>query len=253
MLRNLKDLQHFSIKAKDGDLGSVEEFYFDDEKWVVRYMVANTGNWLSGRLVLISPISVHRIDWKKKQIQLMLTQQQIKEAPDIDLRKPVSRQQEERYYTHYAWPVYWRGAGIWGVSMHATALAKSEANKQPEEIEENDRQDGRYDRHLRSSKEVIGYHIQAKDDEIGHLEDFLVEDETWAIRYFIVDTRNWLPGKKVMLSVRWIERVHWGSAKVHVKLPKKKIETAPECDPEGLVEKQFETELHDHYEQPRYW
>jgi sporulation protein YlmC with PRC-barrel domain len=244
----VKDLQGFDLYAEDGDVGSVEEFYFDDEKWVVRYLIVNTGNWLAGRLVLISPVSIADVDWKRKKIHVRLNREQVEKSPDIDLKKPVSRQQESRLYKYYAWPYYWGGIGMWGGAMYPGDLFLMPEKKgvEREEIEDQDS-------HLRSTKEVIGYRIQAQDGEIGHLDDFVVEEKTWAIRYFIVDTRNWLPGKKVILSTKWIDKVVWRDYIVQVGLTRKGVEEAPEFNPQGTFERYHEIELHKHYNKPTYW
>jgi len=251
MLRYMKTLEDYSIHAVDGEIGSVEDFYFDDERWVVRYLVANTGGWLSGRLVLISPISVEKVNWVDRMVHVNLTKEQVERSPDIDLRKPVSRQEETRLHAYYTWPVYWGGIGMWGGGMYPAALATETIDEDVRRRLEEQKPDR--DTHLRSAREVTGYHIQTRDDGIGHLEDFAVEDGTWALRYFIVDTRNWLPGKKVILSVRWIEKVVWEEAKVHVDLTKEGVKNAPEFNPHSPIERTYETRLHEYYDRPPYW
>lgn len=255
MLRYVKDLQGFTLHAKNGDIGSVEEFYFDDEKWVVRYLVTNTGSWLSGRLVLISPISIREVDWTGKKVHVNLSREQVEGSPDIDLKKPVSRQKEEEFYKYYAWPYYWGGMGMWGAAMYPSVLlAEQGKGDEDEKIKEKSQeQREKQDSHMRSTKVVLGYHIHAEDGEIGHVDDFLVEDATWAIRYFIVDTRNWLPGKKVILSTKWIDRVVWEESMVHVDLTREDIKEAPEFRPEGTIEREYETRLHGYYAKMPYW
>ena len=110
-----------------------------------------------------------------------------------------------------------------------------------------------WDPHLRSTHDVSGYHIQAADGEIGHVEDFIIDDETWAIRYLIVDTRNWWPGKKVLVSPQWIERVSWSESKVFVNLSRETIKQSPEYTEESLLTRDYETGLHRHYNRQGYW
>lgn len=102
-------------------------------------------------------------------------------------------------------------------------------------------------------QEVTGYPIQAADGEIGHVEDFVLDDETWTIRYLIVDTRNWWPGKKVLVSPRWIERVSWSERKVFVNLPREIIKQSPEFTEDSLITRDYETALHRHYHVEGYW
>jgi hypothetical protein len=110
-----------------------------------------------------------------------------------------------------------------------------------------------WDSHLRSTKEVSGYHIQAPDGAIGHVADFIVDDETWAIRYLVVDTTNWLPGRNVLISPNWIERVSWTESKVFTKQTREAIKAAPEFTSEALLTRQYESRLHDYYKHRGYW
>src|SRR5690606_35925157 len=109
------------------------------------------------------------------------------------------------------------------------------------------------DPHLQSARHVAGYHIHATDDDIGHVEEFLVDDADWTIRYLIVDTRNWWPGKRVLVSPRWISKVSWGDRNVHVDVSRKTVEASPEFDPETVVDRGYEERLHEHYRMPAYW
>lgn len=149
-------------------------------------------------------------------LAFLLTRQQVKDSPDIATDQPISRQQEAEYFRYYGYPVYWSGHGLWGVSMYPTYPGYPGAAALPPgyvvpPTETPQAEAERGDPHLRSTREVIGYHIQALDGEIGHVEDFIVDDANWAIRYMVVDTRNWWPGKKVLVSPQWIKAVSWGS------------------------------------------
>jgi len=222
MLRSMKkDFRGFTIGATDGDIGKVEEFYFDDASFTVRHLVVDTGGWLGHHKVLISPMALRDLDWVGKRVKAALSKVQVEKSPVINTDKPVSRQHEIEYYSYYGYPPYWA------------------------------RESG--DSHLRSSAAVIGYHIAATDGDIGHVEDFLVDDATWAIRYVVVDTRNWRPGKRVLVSPEWIERVDWSDAKVHVGVTREQIKQSPEYDPLNPVARDYEARLHDHYGRPRYW
>jgi len=211
----MKDLYGFTIGATDGDIGSVKEFYFDDVSYTVRYVVVDTGGWLSDRKVLLSPIAFRAMDWAHKRITAALTKAKVEKSPDIDTDKPVSRQHETAYYGYYGYGPYWEGTYLWGASPNPYLGPGAVLN--PAALEREQRWDWesteRQDPHLRSSRAVTGYHIQSTDGDIGHVEGFLVDDQSWAIRYMIVDTSNWWAGKKVLVAPAWIERVDWGQSK----------------------------------------
>jgi hypothetical protein len=252
MLRSMKeDLRGFTVGATDGDIGKVEEFYFDDESFTVRHLVVDTGGWLGGRKVLISPRALRDIDWSGKRVNAALTKAQVETSPAIDTDRPVSRQHEIEYYGHYGYPYYWTGPYLWGAEAYPLPLSDPTTSLETERHWAWAGEGG--DPHLRSSAAVIGYHIGATDGDIGHVEDFLVDDATWAIRYMIVDTRNWWPGKKVLVSPEWIERVDWSDSKVHVGVTREQIKQSPEYDPSGPVKRDYETQLHKHYRRPSYW
>jgi uncharacterized protein YrrD len=233
------------LDSLDGEIGKVKEFYFDDHYWAIRYLIADTGNWLTGRQVLISPYALVTVRKEEQHIAIDLTQKQIEDSPSLSTDKPVSRQFEETYYGYYGWPMYWGGSYMWGtypyIMRDREKWSKSGQGKKV------------WDSHLRSSHEVSGYHIQAADGEIGHVEDFIIDDETWAIRYLIIDTRNWWPGKKILISPQWIERVSWSESKVFVNLSTETIKLSPEYTEESLITRDYETRLHQHYNRPGYW
>jgi hypothetical protein len=244
MLRSLNDLRKYSIRAKDGNLGTVHDFFFDDHEWIVRYLVVDTGNWLPGRKVLISPASIGTAHWSSRRLDLDLTQGQVKDSPPLAVDEPVSRQLETQLAQYYAWPVYWEPHALGPVPVYAKATAKTQGDA-PEAPSG--------DPHLRSVKEVTRYRIAAKDGEVGHVEDFITEDETWTIRYIVVDTRNWLPGKKVLVAPTWIEAVDWRDGKVFVVLSRETIKGSPEYDPSVPVNREYEARLYDYYGRPVYW
>jgi sporulation protein YlmC with PRC-barrel domain len=244
----IKDLKGNDIVATDGDIGALDDFYFDDKSWTIRYLVVSTGNWFLGKDVLLSPFAVGKADVSSARIKVNLTRAQVDGSPNIDTDKPVSSQREASYSDYYGYPYYWSGPYLWG-SMYYPQLPESE-----QEIVDARRaeQEQSGDLHLRSATKVTGYHIEATDGEIGHVEDFIIDDETWEIRYMVVDTRNWLPGKKVLIAPRWIERVSWEDSKVYVNLSREAIKSGPEYDPEAL-NREYEGKLHDHYDRPKYW
>ena len=231
MLRSLKDLEHYKVSATDGDVGGVANFLLDDERWTIRYLVVKTGSFLNERRVLISPISFREIDWAAGRFHIALTIDKVKNSPDVDVDRPVSRRHERDYYGYYGWPYYW---GAW---INPTA-ADYEAPG---------------DGHLRSAQAIRGYHIQGSDDSIGHVDDFIVDDETWRIHYLVVDTGNWWLGKKVLVAPQWAKSVSWEERNVHVSLSRQAIKNCPEWDPYAAVNRQYEIRLYDYYGRPAYW
>ena len=245
MLIKVKTLKGYKLNGLDGEIGKVKEFYFDDQHWVVRYLVADTGSWLTERSVLISPYALNAVNTEEQNIDIDLTKKQIEESPSLNSDKPVSRQFEETYYGYYGWPIYWGGPYIWGASPYIVR-----DRKRWEEFTQDKKT---WDPHLRSTHDVSGHIIHAKDGEIGHVDDFIIDDETWTIRYLIIDTKNWLPGKKVLVSPIWIERVSWSESAVFVNLPLEKIRQSPEYTEESLITREYETILYGHYNQKGYW
>ncbi len=245
MLRKAKDLSGYKLDARDGEIGEVKEFYFDDQRWTVRYLIADTGGWLSGRTVLISPYALDPANEGSKVIPVDLTKAQIEGSPSLDTDRPVSRQYELDYYSYYGWPGYWGGMYPWGLSAYPRRGQGSWSKASRRAKDE--------DPHLRSTADVSGRNIQAQDGEIGHVDDFVIDDETWAIRYLIVDTQNWWPGKKVLISTRWIERISWEESKVFINLTREAIKQGPEYTDQTLITRDHEMKLHRHYNREGYW
>jgi hypothetical protein len=251
MLTNAKDLKGLQICATDGEIGTVDQFYFDDESWAIRYLVVRTGGWLGGRQVLISPLSIAQADWQGKRLEVALTKRQVENSPDINMHQPVSRQHEAEYLGYYGYPFYWSGSDLWGAAPNPAGLAIP-IPVSTEAIAESMAK-GSSDSHLRSVDGVTGYHVEATDGEIGHLDGFVIDDETWAVRYVEVATRNWLPGKKVLVSPAWIERVSWDDSKVSVGLTRETIQNAPEYLESKPITREYEDRLYAHYGRPPYW
>lgn len=252
MLRAVEELKGSAIAASDGEIGKVVDFYFDDEKWTVRYLVADTGGWLTGRQVLISPVSISKLEWYAHKIDVDLTKEQVEKSPGIDEDRPVSRQHEADYFAYYNYPYYWTGPYIWGPAplprqAPTSPPAETQSREALEMIHAGD------DVHLRSVGEVIGYDIGAKDGPVGHVENLVVDDQSWTIRYIIVDTRNWLPGKKVLVSPEWISSISWPESRVQVDLSRDAIKSCPEYDPYKPIERAYEERVYRHYGRPNYW
>ena len=250
MLRSVNDLKGYAIEATDGEVGEVVEFYFDDEKWTVRYLVADTGGWLTGRKVLISPVALGTVDWDLKRLRVNMPRERVENSPDIDTDKPVSRQHEVAYYDYYNYPYYWGGPYLWGPVPYPVGYPAAGPSTTQKEVASALREQN--DVHLRSTKDVTHSYIEASDGDIGHVEDFLIDDESWTIRYLVVDTRNWWPGKKVLVSPEWIRGVNWRDSKVHADLTRDAIKNGPEYN-EAALNRDYEKRLYEHYQRPNYW
>ena len=242
MLRSAKELKGFTVRGTDGNVGHVDDFYFDDEKWAIRYIVAQTGGWL-GRRVLISPVSFSATDWRGRAIDLAATRDRIRNSPDADLHAPISREYERAYTMYYGYAPYWGGPAYWGMGGSPAALynaGAASAERAPTAVQESP------EPHIRSSMAAIGYHIQATDSEIGHVDDLIFDDESWAIRYIRVDTSNWIGGKAVLVPQRSLQRADWLNAKIHVALTKDQIQRSPRYDP-GVLNDDDEQRLEAYY------
>ena len=239
--RRVRDIAALTLSAIDGQMGSISELYFDDQNWKVRYLIINTGGWLTGRNVLIAPIAVEDIDDAAGSIRINLRKEQIEQAPPIEKAKPISRQYEEAYYEHFRWAPYWQS----GTTALGTPIPYPEPP--PMNVDEPAFSESPEKSHLRSSAEVTGYRINAQDGEIGHIEDLVVDDEDWIVRYVEVDTRNWLPGKKVLVQTGRIKQIDWQSQSVTMSLTRHAIQSAPAYDPSMLITPDYEIRLFTHY------
>ena len=245
MLSQAATLKGYTLDSLDGEIGKVKEFYFDDQHWTIRYLVADTGNWLTGRQVLISPYALMAVSKEEQHISVDLTKKQIEDSPSLNSDQPVSRQFEEAYYGYYGWPMYWGGPYMWGAYPYIVRDRKQWRASNRGEIA--------WVPSLRSTHDVSGHYIEAADGGIGHVEDFIIDDETWAIRYLVIDTRNWWPGKKVLVAPQWVERVSWNESTVFINLSRETIKQSPEYTEESLLTREYETELHRHYNRQGYW
>jgi hypothetical protein len=225
MLQSIKQLYGNKLAAFDGDIGHVKDFYFDDENWVVRYLVADTGSWLTGRLVLLTPHAFGKLDQDEKTLHIKLHKKKIQDSPSIESQKPVSRQYETDYYTYYGWPTYWDGSAMWGIGDYPVVLPPSK-----KEMEIKKKYHHRDDKHLRSMQAVTGYHIQSVDGEIGHVSSFLVDDKSWAIHELVIETGHWYSGKEILIPPSKVERISYDESKVFVNLTMADIQQTSESD-----------------------
>ena len=264
MLSTATHLKHYAIHATDGIIGYVRDVYFDDHSWVVRYLVVETSGSLPVRKVLISPISVTRVDAMEHVLTLSITRQQVEDSPGIDTDKPISRGHERSVLGYYGYPNYWGAEGLWGAgSFPSILLNMSERGmatpphrgadiKRAQTIAEAGLGSDA-DIHLHSCREVAGYRIEAADGQVGQVKDFLLEELTWAIRYLVVNTSKWWSDHDVLVAVRWIHGVRWMDHTVTVALTCQAVKDSPAYDPERALDREQEAALFEHYGKAGYW
>ena len=224
MLQSIKQLYRDKIMALDGEIGHLNDFYFDDQNWVVRYVVADTGTWLPGRQVLLSPHAFGSLHQAGKLLLANLTRKQIEDSPSIDSHKPISRQYEEDYYRHYGWPCYWQGDGLWGMSsIPLVTVPEPPAFDGRTNLE-------RADAHLRSTQAVKGYDLQATDGTAGHVCDFIIDPQNWAIRQLAIKTGHRFSGKEVSIPTASVDRISYEKSTVIVNLTREAVEQSSVYD-----------------------
>jgi hypothetical protein len=246
MLRSARKTKSFSLAAADGRIGHVREFYFDDHHWAIRYLVAQAGNWLTGRMVLLSPHSLGPPDDARKVLPVDLTRDQVRRCPAPESDQPVSRRFEMDYYRYFGWPYYWVGPHLWGASPYPVLPATLPGT--PETAPMAGFEPPRGDPHLRSTDETTGYHVRARDGAIGHVEDFLYDDKDWSIRFMAMDTRNLWGGKWVLVPPAWITGFRWEDRTLEVDAERQDLQNAPAYDPGQPVSEEFARQLSRYYE-----
>jgi len=250
VLRSLKDLERYTVAASDGHLGRVVDFLVDDERWMVRHLIVETAGFLKERRVLISPISFREADWSNRCFHVNLTMDQVKNSPSVDTALPVSRQHEWDNYRHYGYPVYWRDSGLAGdfdSSMAGGLRNPVPPLDAPSKTIESD------DIHLRSARELRGYHVEGRGEDVGHVDDLVVDDLSWRVRYLAIVTGAWWSGKKVLVSPLWAIRIDWAEGKVFVDQSREAIKASPPWDPGAPINRDYEIRLFDYYGRPVYW
>lgn len=250
MLRQARKLEHYTLEATDGDLGKVKDFYYSDIDWVVRYLVADTGHWLPGRRVLLSPDVFDEPLWLTTTFPVKLTRQQVNDSPEVEEHIPISRRHELDLMAHYDWPVYWEMAAnpyippVVVPNVPVTSAGEEGSGEGGAEA----------DTHLRSVNDIRGYRIHATDGEdVGAVEDVAVEDGTWAIRYMIVDIGRFITKKKVIISPQWISGIELSGEAITLDLESDRIINSPHWDTIAPIEREYEKLLFEYYARPKYW
>ncbi len=250
-------LTNYSIEASDGRIGTVKTFLFDDTSWTIRWLVVDTGHWLTSRQVLLHPSAIGPADHQRRQLPVNLTKSQIEASPDIQQDEPVTMQIQNHLHSYYGTDPLWGGQGFYGAGLNGFALAGGVgmAAFGAERVPEPDRvqlgsEDG--DQHLRSMLAVTGYHIHATDGAIGHVENFMLDDATWTIRYLIVDTRNWWPGAHVLISPFAVQSIEWIDREIQLNVTQEQVKGSPPWNPSEVAEQVYERQLHRYYNWPGY-
>lgn len=252
MLQSTKELHGYALHARDGDLGKVRTLYFDDDGWCIHYLVADTGGWFSGKHVLLPVDVLGQPDRENQRLAVALTQEEVRQSPEVPKHMSASAYDATAMHTHAGRNIYWSTDPFVLQSVAARPASTPIPAPPPDTPPQPATMQGR-GAPLRSTREVLGYYIQARDGQIGHVEDFLIDPEPWHLHYMVVDTRNWLPGRKVLVSPKWIHQVSWDNMQVVVDLPRDRIKNSPEYDPTRPVDRDYETRLFDFYGQPPYW
>ncbi len=247
MLERLNRMRGWTIDGTDGEIGKIDDFLFDDTRWAVRYFVIDASSWLN-RHVLLSALSFDRFDADRKRGHVGLTRELVQNAPDTDLRQPLSRRDEALYAEYYQYPTYWGGIGLWGTEETPRDLIRIRRTRSSDATQFSDQE-----RHLKRVSQVLGFHIRALDGEVGHIDDFLVDNENWAIRYLLADTSNFIGGKWVLISPEWARNVDWNGLMINVDMNKEQVKKSPEYDPDKPISREYETRLYTYYHRPHYW
>ena len=265
MLWRCSELRGYEIAAADATVGSVDELLFDEARWTLRWAVADTGDWLSGRKVLLPASALGHPDAGARRLAVTLSRTQVEASPPVESDLPVSRQVETDILAHYGWPPYWESdlspplsylasGGLGGGFLFPPGTTERIATEPGAAGSKPGAETARMaDPDLRSVRDTIGHAIAAQDGKVGHVEDFLVDEERWPLRYMVVDTRNWLPGRKVLVAPQWISDIDWAAGRVTVDLSREAVRASPEYDPRAPVGRSYEATLHGHYGRKGYW
>jgi sporulation protein YlmC with PRC-barrel domain len=247
-------LKGYAIMASDGRIGAVNDLLFDDVTWKIRWLVIDTGDWLPGRKVLVHPSAIGTADNEQQELSVNLTKAQIEGSPTVFDDQPVSQQMQLHLYDYYQWDPSW-GGSYFGASPNAIAAPFSTpplfGGAERDEAGLEPATEGG-DPHLRSLGVVTGYHVKASDGEIGHVEDFLVDETSWDIRYVLIDTKNWWPGQHVLLSPFAVQDVSWSEEQIQVNVTGDQVKASPPWTTLEAINQAYEVGLHKHYGWPGY-
>ncbi|MBZ0158171.1 MAG: hypothetical protein K8I29_18395 [Alphaproteobacteria bacterium] len=246
-LRSVGSLAEYTVVSGDGDIGTVREFYFDDDIWAIRYLAVYADIWLPGRKLLISPLALKSTDWELPKLTVPFTKAELKATPVIGLDGPVTRRHQIDMYLYYGWLPYWLEEEYYDVSPPPRQV---ESKQSPDE-------EKAADPHLFGTSEMIEFRIEALDGDVGHIEDFIMDEDDWVIHYLVVALDDPNPEveshKSVLISTEWVQKIVRSEERVYVDLDRERVMSSPEYDPALPISREFELEIYDHYGRPRYW
>lgn len=249
MLRHSSEIDGYSIGATDGPIGKITDFLFDDTTWLVRWIVVDTGQFMDPQKVLLPTSALSNVNHIARQFAVRLTKAQIEDSPSIETDEPVSRVMETSLYDYYGWSPYWStGFYMGGYGYGGGVIAPNGLGFTPRVREDAAARQANADKHLRSVHEVTGYHIHAEDGQIGHVADFLLEDQDWSIHYLVVDTQDWWAGKKVLISPRSIRSVNWSLKSLMLDVDRQSIKDSPAYDGSQAIDRAYEYQFHGYYD-----
>lgn len=246
MLRSAKKVIGYGIQATDGKIGNVVDLTVGARDWRIRHVIVDTGNWLPGARVLLSTESMEPPDWWSGKLPVQLDRDQVRAAPGLgaDVADITTPAQLGNLHAHFGWSTFWPAGpvinpGVYEREVVAPSVKETVRNESA--------------RVAYTVAEISGYDVRARDGEIGDVKDLIMEDEDWKVRYLVVGTGKWLPGKKVLLSTDWIEMCDWGESSVLVDVARASVKECPEFDPSEPVNRRVEERLYDFHGRPRYW
>jgi hypothetical protein len=251
MLRSTEQLHGFTALATDGETGRVEAFLFDTATWLVRYLVARTGSLLMGRLVLITPGALGAIDSVGRTLAVALTCAQVEHAPEVDAERPDAPPQGIGLARYYGQSAMWGAPGVYSAGTYPEALGGAAPSPMEEPLPPADTEAGAPG--LRNTRLAVHTHVSALDGELGHVADFVVDDAAWVIRYVVVDTGTWRPGRQALIAPEWIRNAGWSGGSVPVDLACAAVRQGPEYDPSRALSREDEEALYRHHGRRGYW
>lgn len=251
MLKRLNEINGFSFHTPEGSIGSCKDTLFDDNRWTVRYLDVDTGNWLPGRRVLLSPISLGEPSWETGEIPTQLSKKQIQDSPSLESHLPVSKTWEDSFFNFHGWPYYGVGMHMWGL----THYPDEDDLKKVHEIQTQPQTLSKRKSNLRSSKELIGYEVSTQDGHLGSVEDYLFDTRSWTIRYLVVKTTQAFEADEIIIAPSWVSNIDWTGRQCVLELTQADIKLSPQVAGQlnDHLDREFELKLHRHYEKPVYW
>ncbi|GGD02692.1 hypothetical protein GCM10007216_36830 [Thalassobacillus devorans] len=260
MLYFASTLKNYNIQANDGELGKVKDLYFDDKKWTVRYLVADTRKWLPGKKVVVSPSGVKAVDTGEEVVHVENNKEDIRHNATLEEKQDFSYEKEMELSDTFGWKQYWAGEFLWGGYLTPMDPVEEPARAaEPQTTQEPPINDNVHDRKdkLRSSESIKGEFkhgvVHGENGKIGYIKDLMIDEGTWRIRYLLVDTSEWSTNERVLLSPDWLQSVDWLTNDFYIDLKLETIEDGPNYEKDQTVTKEFEEMIYRKYRKEPYW